>query len=348
MPATPPVPTTLELRLAAAKARGWAATCLDPETNWLWRLSRGERQIVLFGSQSPLNSATGARLASDKDHTATILRGAGLPAIEGARCLKAGVHLGPAGGEAGDPYADQRGLAPGLRFAEASGYPVVVKPNRGSRGRAVTVVEDADQLREAVEAVWAMDNLALVQRAVPGVDLRIDMLDGELLLAYLRRPLRLVGDGRSTVLELLGRADARAKDAEFIARTTGDPLWAATLAAQGLDDNGVPAPGQTLAFPATILNLNRCCTATVYGELPEPWIELARRVGAAMGMRHWGIDLRIPDGDDPVHDDPDPSQAVILEVNASPVMIQVYRMGAASLVESCEGRLTDAILELAR
>ncbi|MCA9700201.1 MAG: hypothetical protein KC431_21935, partial [Myxococcales bacterium] len=59
-------------------------------------------------------------------------------------------------------------------------------------------------------------------------------------------------------------------------------------------------------------------------------------------LRHSGIDLRVPFSRDPLAGDP--SQAVVLEVNASPSMGQIHRLGAADLVESAERRVAAALL----
>jgi glutathione synthase/RimK-type ligase-like ATP-grasp enzyme len=343
---TPPRPepsATLAMRLRAIESLGWTATCLDPETRWLWRIEKGGRSRVLCGPVSTLNDASAARLAADKFYTSAALADAGFPVPEGARCLRPGAFLSPTA--EGDPYASHRGLVAGLALAERRGYPLVVKPNRGSRGRVINLVEDREALAAAVEEVWAMDEIALVQPALPGVDLRVDLLDGELLLAYLRRPLRLVGDGRSSVEELLAAVDARAAEPSFRRRLSADPLWRRTLSDAGLSDADVPRAGHALEFPAVILNLNRCCSAEIFAELPAPWIERCAAVARCLRLRHCGVDLRLelpsPDAD-PLACDPE--AATVLEVNASPALVQVHRMGAVELAEAAELRVTRAIL----
>ncbi len=331
---------TLDLRLRVAERLGWSSTCLDPETGWLWRLERDGRSKLLAGPISSLNDAAAARLAADKFYTATILRAVGLAVVESARCLRLDAYQNPT--RADDPFASHRGLEPALAFAEAKGYPLIVKPNRGSRGRCVDRVDDRPAMLRAIDRVWAMDEVALVQPALPGLDLRVDLLDGELLLAYLRRPLCLRGDGRSTVLELLASADRRAVNARFLAKLRAESLWRAVLAGAGLDEHSVIADGVTLEFPATVLNLNRCCTAEVYAQLPEPWIAICREVAKALGLRHCGVDLRVPASADPIAGDP--SEAIVLEANASPGIIQVHEMGATELAEDAERRVLAAML----
>jgi glutathione synthase/RimK-type ligase-like ATP-grasp enzyme len=316
-----------------AERLGWRGTCLDPESGWLWRLERGDRSIILAGPTSPLNDATAARLAVDKFYTGTVLRAAGLQVPDTVRCLRADAY----------PSASQRGLEPALAFADARGYPLIVKPNRGSRGRCVVRVDDRPALLRAIERVWAMDEIALIQPALPGLDLRVDLLDGELLLAYLRRPLRLIGDGVSTVLELLAAVDGRANNERFLAKLRTEALWGETLATAGLGEQSVLAVGIELVFPSTVLNLNRCCTAEVFEALPDEWMARCRQIARALRLRHCGIDLRVPASTDPIAGDP--AQATVLEVNASPTIMQIHELGATALAEAAERRVFEAMLE---
>jgi glutathione synthase/RimK-type ligase-like ATP-grasp enzyme len=329
----PSASATLDFRLRVAESLGWRSTCLDPETGWLWRIERGDRSMILAGPTSPLNDAAAARVAADKFHAATVLRAAGLAVPDTVRCLR---------GHA-DRFASIRGLEPALAFADARGYPLIVKPNRGSRGHGVTRVDDRPALLRAIEQVWTMDEIALVQPALPGLDLRVDLLDGALLIAYLRRPLRLIGDGRSSVLELLAAVDGRATHERFLAKLRAEPLWGETLAAAGFGENSVVPIGLEIGFPATVLNLNRCCTAEVFEALPERWMAFCRRIAGALRLRHCGVDLRLPASPDSIAGDP--ADATVLEVNSSPTFMQIRELGAAALAEAAERRVLAAMLD---
>ncbi len=330
------------MRLEAVAKLGWEARCLDPETGWLWLLTKGERRHVMTGPLAAVNSASASRLASDKHHSATVLADAGIRVPAGTRCLRLDAFLGQPGQP--DRFASQRGIESAERFVAGRGYPVVVKPNRGSQGRFVQVVDRAETLREAVEGAWTMDTLALVQELVPGLDLRVDVLDGELLVAYLRRPFSLVGDGHSSVRELLAAVEARARIPAFMAKLGRDPLWRQTLDAAGLDEDTVAPAGLALEFAASILNLNRCCTAEVHTQLPTAWVSHAAHVARLIGLRHAGVDFRVPAGCDPLS--MDPTRAVVLEVNASPSVTQISRMGAVEFesARQAEHRVVEAAL----
>ena len=336
---------TLDLRLDLAEQLGWRCTCLDPDTAWLWRVERGSRALILAGSLSPLNDAVAARVSADKFHCATVLRGVGVAVPATARCLRPGAYPSVDPSQP-DRFAEQRGVDPAVRFADLHGYPLVVKPNRGSRGRAVARVDDRPALDHAIAAVWELDELALVQPALPGLDLRVDLLDGELLLAYLRRPLRLLGDGCSTVLALTQRADPRSATPGVLAKLRTEPLWTTPLAAAGLTEASVLAPDQALEFPSTVLNLNRCCTVELFDQLPGPWLGLAQRIAAAVGLRHCGLDLRIPVRRRSARWGIRPRRSCS-RPTPRPGVAQIHALGSrgAALAEAGERRVLEAMFE---
>ncbi|PRQ09732.1 ATP-grasp domain-containing protein [Enhygromyxa salina] len=332
---------TIALRLQIARELGWRARCLDPETGWLWLLERGEESRVLHGAHTRINDHAAAALALDKSHTAMVLHHFGLRVPESARCLAPGVILDALGG---DPFPGQRGLTQALALAERAGYPLVVKPNRGSRGRGVRLVVDEASLAAAVAEAWTIDRIALVQLPVSGFDLRIDVLDGELLLAYVRRPLELVGDGRSNMIELHERTDTRALEPTFAAKLRASAPWIETLRDAGLSSDSVLEDGRRIEFQTTIFNLHRCCVGELVRELPEHWLKLTTQIASHMGLRHAGVDLRLPlvPGGDPLAQPVE--HATVLEVNASPAVGQIAKLGGADEALAAERRVVTLAL----
>jgi glutathione synthase/RimK-type ligase-like ATP-grasp enzyme len=277
-----------------------------------------------LGGISPLNDAGAAGLCTDKFYTALALAAAGWRVPVSCRCLAAGVFR--------DEYEAMTGVGPALAFAEAHGYPLIVKPNRGSRGRHVQVVTDEQGLRAAIAAVWEREYLALVQIPAPGIDLRLDFLDGEFVFGYLRRPLRIAGDGSSTIAELLRAADPRFAEPGFLDAAEVDPLWRPEWTRES-----VPAAGEGVEFATPVLNLNRLCVAERVRELDPAWAELGRRIGERLRLRHYGVDFKIRD----IADDPD--EAVVLEVNASPSLSHMSRMGYLDDALAVEKRIVAAM-----
>jgi D-alanine-D-alanine ligase len=57
------------------------------------------------------------------------------------------------------------------------GLPLVVKPARGGSALGVTVVDDEDRLPRAMVDCFAYDQVAMLQRAVQGVEVAVSVVD---------------------------------------------------------------------------------------------------------------------------------------------------------------------------
>lgn len=323
--------TLLKLRLKAARELGCEVEELDPETGYLNEIRRGDVRRVLVGGLSPLNDAVASRLVGDKFHTLNVLRRRGFKTPDTARCLKPD-HFR-------NEYEAMTGHGPATAFAAENGYPVVVKPNSGSRGLDITCAASEVEMAAAVEQVWKRDYLALVQEAVPGFDLRIDFLDGDYLFGYTRHPVKLVGDGHASVRELLATMDTRFQGEAFENRLEDDPIWQGEAKQRGLHLDTVPETDSVLDFDTPILNLNRLCFGRRLVELPDAWHRLGLAIGEVFSLRHFGIDLKITDLDQ------DPAEATVIEVNSSPSLAHMSRMGHFEAALDAERRIVSKILE---
>ncbi|MEM6795844.1 MAG: hypothetical protein AAF725_17855 [Acidobacteriota bacterium] len=324
--------TLLQLRLEAARRLGCEIVPLDPETGFLYELRYRGKTRLLHGGLSPLNDAVAARIASDKFHTGLVVQAAGFRFPASARCLRPG-HF------RSSEFDEHTGHEPARRFAKAHGFPLVIKPNRGSRGLDITVAADGRAMEEAIDQVWKRDYLALVQTPVAGIDLRLDLLDGEFLFGYVRRPVTLEGDGRRTVRELLADLDPRFSGEAFERHLTGDEVWRRNAGPRGWRLDTLPEAGDRLVLKTPILNLNRLCLGERLAGIDEAWLETCRTLSRRTHLRHIGIDFKVPDADAP------PSLATVIEVKSSPSLAHMSRMGFAREALEAETRVVRAMLD---
>lgn len=335
MPSTKPPQPVLSLQLfeLAAQRLGMSLELLDPESCLLAEIRSGEQRCLAHASHLPINDALAARMANDKHYTWLLLKRAGLRTPETVRCLDPEV-----------PAQEAFGLAAGahnaLQMAKELGYPLVVKPNRFWGGRLVQISHSREQLEDALQAVWRWDPIAVVQPFLrAGADYRLDFLDGEYLAGYLRKPLQLEGDGRSSILDLAGRQDVRFSDPDLWRRARSFPEWRQSLAPHGWTEETVLPSQHRLTLGEEILNLNRFSIAEALFEVPAPWIDLGRKVARILGLRHLGIDFKAENLRS------DPRRAVVLEVNAAPSLVQLYRMGhREEVIQRCM-KLLQAVFE---
>jgi GNAT-family acetyltransferase (TIGR03103 family) len=174
---------------------------------------------------------------------------------------------------------------------------VVVKPARGEQGKGITVGVKGDAaLQRAVEAAAQYCPEVLVEELVPGQDLRVVVIDREVVAAAVRRPAEVIGDGRSTVAALI-RSTSRRRE-----RATGGesriPMDATTtevVAEAGYAMDDVPRLGERIQVRRTA-NLHTGGTIEdVTGRLHPEIATAAVRAAEALDIPVTGIDFLVPE-----------------------------------------------------
>jgi cyanophycin synthetase len=215
-------------------------------------------------------------------------------------------------------------LEPAAAFVERNA-PCVVKPAAATDvGVGVTggITTRAELVRASLRAARANARL-LVERQAQGGVYRLLLLDGELLDTVVRRPPRIVGDGRSTIEQLLEaenrrRLDAHGRAGLWLLKVDLDTVLA--LERQGLSARSVPAAGE-LVTVKTVTNQGRIEDAETVRETVAPGLvaEVAR-AAETVGLRLAGVDLVAPDLSRSLAD----SGGVVLEVNCTPGLHHHY------------------------
>lgn len=272
-----------------ARRRGIQVEVLDAE-NGYFRLQSGGRSIVCRESLTELCSAIAMSRCHDKRVTARLL------ASEGLRV--------PSQALAASPAENAAFLARHGRLA--------VKPRRGEQGRGISVdVRDAEALEQAIERARAFDEEVLLEELVEGQDLRVIVIDGEVVAAAVRQPASVTGTGRHTVLQLIEKQSRRR-----MAATDGEssiPLDEETrrcVRAGGVDLEDVLEQGRTLTVRRTA-NLHTGGTLHDVTERLHPRLrEVSETAARALGIPVTGLDLLVPRVDGPEY--------CIIEANERP------------------------------
>ena len=190
----------------AAIARGYAVLPIGggPEApanaGWILRFTRTNPDASLtirhaHGFCLDLNPAATHMLAHDKSGTADALHAANLPAVPHR------VYLHPRLG----PYVPRSGNWPEmLAFAESHNFDIVAKDNTGTGGYGVRRVRCARDLERAAYDLFQRTHaIALSPYLEITNEVRFIILNNTIELAYAKERLSVLGDGVSTVLELL-------------------------------------------------------------------------------------------------------------------------------------------------
>ncbi|BCJ55682.1 cyanophycin synthetase [Actinoplanes sp. NBRC 14428] len=285
--------------IAAARRRGIPVERYGDLS--LLRLGWGTRRRLAWAAMTDRTGGVGIDIAADKQTTRRMLSDAGIPVAPG------GTATGP----------DEA-----VRLLAELGAPVVVKPRRGRQGEHVAL-----NLRTAAEvhaAVLAAGGEVVVERQLGGRDYRVLVVAGEVVAAAERVAAHVIGDGESTVAELVARVNADPRrgmgHSRALTRIALDDIAEAVLARQECTTGTVPAAGTRVRLRDNA-NLSSGGTGHDVTDRVHPDVaRLCLRVAAVVGLDVAGIDLRLPDIAAPVPPtaDPDDVAAGVIEVNAVP------------------------------
>ncbi|MGE0725612.1 MAG: acetate--CoA ligase family protein, partial [Alphaproteobacteria bacterium] len=193
----------------------------------LTQVGEGRHGRVVRITMTQRTSRRAANLGVRKDRASPILRRHGLPLPE--------QHV----------VTDADGA---VAAALAIGPPVVVKRVDGRAGLDVHVgLADADAVRAAFAAIPRNAAAVVVERMLPGEDHRLLVIAGRLVAAARKEPPAVVGDGRSTIAELVARRNRepeRLGSCAVLGPYPPMPEVIAHLAASGRTPASVPADGE--------------------------------------------------------------------------------------------------------
>ncbi len=296
---------------------------VEPEWGDATRITyRDGQQRMIYGDDVGLNAGAGPYVVADKAYTKHFLQRSGFATPAGrtflfpwwADRLRAS-HPGAALVTTADAERHVR---------ESLGLPVYVKPVTGSAGKGISRCEHAHELAGALAELDALrERAALIEEAVDMPDYRLVIVHGELITAYRRDPLSVLGDGTSTVRALLHAVDRALRDSgHHLDVSVDDSRIASSLRRRGLSANSIPAIGERVVL-RDISNLSAGGTAhDVTPHVAERWKRLARALTASFRLQYCGIDLACADITDPAAD------YSILELNAEPGLEHYASAGA--------------------
>ena len=153
-------------------------------------LGHGKNQRRLHRMMTDRTPHLAFKLTSSKTRTLSKLEDAGLPVPK---------HI---------PVAN---IADAQKAAQHIGFPVVVKPVNTDRGVGITVgINSASALEQAYRYAREYDAEVAVEQFLPGETFRLVVVNGKLIAAACTQPTPVIGDGKSTVRDIVTRINMSA------------------------------------------------------------------------------------------------------------------------------------------
>ena len=288
-------PTTRAL-VNEARRRGIPAQRLDEQS--LVQLGWGARRKLIRASITGQTSHIAVETAGNKALTKSLLAAAGVPVPRGAVV---------------------RTLNDALVEAQRIKGPVVLKPLDGNHGRGVSLgLATPDQVRWGYEQAIKHSPRVIVEEQYVGRDYRVLVVGGKLVAVAERVPARVIGDGESTVAQLIESINQDPRRGvgheQVMTRIVIDEQVREMLARADLSLESVPLPGAVVTLRATA-NLSTGGTAIDRTDVIHPDnAAIACRAALTVGLDVAGIDFMAPDITRSVRQ----TGGGIVEVNAAP------------------------------
>ncbi len=279
-----------------AKRRGIPVRRLNNYS--LVQLGLGKNLRRIQATLSDYTSAIAVEIAQDKDDTKRVLGNIGLPVPKGDVA---------------------RSLERALEIVDEVGYPVILKPLDASHGRGISGRIDNEQaLNEAWEDAREYGNRIVVEQYTEGRDHRVLVVNGRVVACAERVPARVIGDGTSTIGQLIERENRDARrgvgHTKTLTKLPSDARTIAFLARQQLTLQSVPDKGREVYLRGTA-NLSTGGTSIDRTDEMHPDnITACEMAAGIIGLDIAGIDVLTPDISVPFRE----NGAVIIEVNAGP------------------------------
>jgi len=190
---------------------------------------------------------------------------------------------------------------------------IVIKPRNTNYGTGITVFSkkaSKAQILNAIEYAFQFDNNVLVEEYKKGMEYRFLVINGEVLSVCHRRIASVVGDGKSTIKELID-----AKNKEPWHALTGTPVKmdepvVEYLKLQDLTVDSVIPLGKRI-FLRTNSNCSTGGESVDYTDImPDKFKEIAEKAAKVFDAKICGVDIII--------DDMEKDEYSIIEINDNP------------------------------
>lgn len=269
----------------------------------LTQITRGDLATFVDQSDLMLDSTVATRVIGNKALTYELL------AAKGLRTPKRYEY-------------DLSTLEQAADFMQEIDGPVVVKPADGTAGGygVTTGIRTRAELRAAswhASEFHARNRSLLVEEQLSGSSYRLLYLNGEFIDAVRRDSPIVIGDGKSTVRQLVQAENRRRRCTRPISALSPliiDQESLNSLAVQQMSAGSVPGVGESVRVKLAVNQNASAQNHVVREEVNEETIDICSRIVQQVGVKFAGIDLTSHDISASIED----GDTVFNEINTSP------------------------------
>ena len=269
-----------------------------------YTISDGVKEYKFDSSQGDKLTNSAYNICENKDLTKSVLSKVGIPVPEGKRFL---------------PQTNKQDA---LDYASEIKFPVVVKPVSENAGKGVfpniLTIGELEEVLDHVRMDLGYEDI-IIEKHFHGTEYRILIVNDEIVGAVNRIPANIVGDGYSTIDELIGHKNESKVNNPIISTKTidKDKEVLDSISRHGYRLDSIP-PKDELIYLRNKSNVSRGGDPVdVTDQLTDQMRDLAlRSVQAIEGLDICGLDMLVNEEDD---------TCVVLEINTKPMIgLHIY------------------------
>jgi cyanophycin synthetase len=264
----------------------------------LVQLGYGANQKRIQATVSSDTSSIAVELACDKEDSKDLLEAAEVPVPKG------------------EVIRTEAGLREEVEYI---GFPLVIKPVGGNHGRGITTgIESMEDAVTAFHKAKEVSRSVIVEKFITGEDYRLLVIDYKLVAASKRTPAHVIGDGSSTIQQLVDKVNEDPRRGygheKVLTQISINAMTEDILRQHNYTVETVLKKGEVLYLKDTA-NLSTGGTATDVFDNVHPYnVFMAERISKIIGLDICGIDIMTSDISKPLEE----TDGAVLEVNAGP------------------------------
>ncbi|WP_455805476.1 cyanophycin synthetase [Clostridium butyricum] len=280
----------------AAKNYGLPVTELGK--SGIYQIGYGKQGRIIEAAISNKTNCVGVDISCDKFLTKQLLDIQNIPVAEGRKVFNI------------------IGL---LREAEFIGYPVVIKPQYGNKGKGVMLnLKNEKELIKAYTSLLKITKDIIIEKYVKGNDYRICVVDYKVVAASLRVVPFVIGDGKSNIkalINIFNNDPLRGQDHEKPLTTIKfDKELCNCLYRQNMSLDYIPNKGEKVILRENANLSTGGIAVDCTDDVCDENIDYCIRAAKALGLDICGVDICTEDISIPI----DKQNGIVMEVNAAP------------------------------
>jgi cyanophycin synthetase len=264
----------------------------------LVQLGYGKNQVRFRATMTDRTSSIAVDLAGNKEETKRILSNAGIPVAKGISIY------------------DEEEIQ---EVIDDVGFPLVFKPLDANHGKGATInIKTIEETKAAFDHAKKYSRKIIAEKFIEGFDFRALVINHKFTAAALREPAHVIGDGISTIEQLISRENEDPRRGygheKVLTEISIDHETLELLAKKNYGLETILKKDELCYLKGTA-NLSTGGTATDVTDIVHPSnIFMCERISRLIGLDICGIDIMAKNLSEPLEE----IGGVILEVNAAP------------------------------